>query len=188
MFERIREDYAVHGRLLRERALWAMAVYRFGQWADRLRPAPLRWLFGKSYGVLIVFAPIVTGVYLDRRVRVGRGFHIVHAGGISFHPDVTFGERCGVMQNVTIGMNMRGGVPTIGDDVFIGAGAVILGEITIGAGARIAANSLVINDVPPGAVAMGVPAKIYPNIARLETLKRKTQESEVRHGRQSLPH
>lgn len=171
MFERIREDYAIHGRMLRERALWAMAVYRFGQWAERSRMRPLRWLFGKVYGVFMIFTPIVTGVYLDRRVRVGRGFHIVHPGGISLHPAVSMGERCGVMQNVTIGMNMHGGVPVIGDDVFIGVGAVILGEITIGSGARIAANSLVINDVPPGAVAMGVPAKIYPNMARLEALK-----------------
>lgn len=173
MFERIREDYVTHGRSLRNPALWAMAVYRFGQWADRLRSAPLRWLFGKAYGVLMVFVPIVTGVHLDRRVRVGRGFHIVHAGGNFFHPDVVMGERCGVMQNVTIGTNMGEGVPVIGDDVFIGVGAVILGKITIGAGARIAANSYVINNVPPGAVAMGVPAKIFPNLAGLAALKQK---------------
>jgi serine O-acetyltransferase len=173
MFERIREDYAVHGRSLRDPALWAMSVYRFGQWADRLRPLPLRWLFGKVYGVLMIFAPIVTGVHIERSVRVGRGFHIVHAGGIYIHPDVIIGERCGVMQNVTIGINMKEGVPKIGDDVFIGAGAVILGDITVGARARVAANSLVINDVPPGAVAMGVPAKTYPNLAGLEALKKK---------------
>ncbi len=59
-------------------------------------------------------------------------------------------------------MNTDGGVPTIGDDVFIGAGAVVLGAIHIGQGARIAANSLVLTDVPAGAMAIGVPAKIYP--------------------------
>jgi serine O-acetyltransferase len=176
MFERIREDYAVHERSLSNPALWAMGIFRFGQWANRLRPPLLRWLFGKIYGVLMIFGPIVTGVHIDRGVQLGRGFHIVHAGGIYFHPDVTVGERCGVMQNVTIGTNMREGVPVIGDDVFIGAGAVILGKITIGARARIAANSLVISDVPPGAVAMGVPAKIYPNLAGLEALKQKPRK------------
>jgi serine O-acetyltransferase len=57
---------------------------------------------------------------------------------------------------------MSGGVPKIGNDVFIGTGAAVLGPITIGDGARIAANSLVIADVPPGMLAMGVPAKNYP--------------------------
>ena len=175
MFEQIRKDYTVHGRSLSNPALWAMAVYRFGQWADRLRPVPLRWLFGKAYGALMIFAPIVTGVHIERSVRVGQGFHIVHAGGIFIHPDVTMGERCGVMQNVTIGINMKEGVPKIGDDVFIGAGAVILGDITIGTRARIAANSLVISDVPSGAVAMGVPAKIYPNLAGLEAQMKKPE-------------
>jgi len=67
-----------------------------------------------------------------------------------------------VMHNVTIGTNMTGGAPRIGNDVFIGCGATILGEITIGDGVRIASNSLVISDVPAGAMAMGVPAKVYP--------------------------
>jgi serine O-acetyltransferase len=173
MFERIREDYAVHGRSVTNPALWALVTYRFGQWADRLNGRFLRWLFGKLYGALMVFCPIVTGVHMDRRVRVGKGFHIIHAGGIYLHPDVTIGERCGLMQNVTIGTNMHSGVPVIGDDVFVGAGAVILGEITIGAKARIAANSLVIADVPANAVAMGVPAKVYPNVAGLVAQRRR---------------
>jgi serine acetyltransferase len=66
------------------------------------------------------------------------------------------------MHNVTVGTNMVGGAPTIGNDVFIGCGAAVLGEITIGDGVRIAANSLVIGDVPAGALAMGVPARVYP--------------------------
>jgi serine O-acetyltransferase len=62
---------------------------------------------------------------------------------------------------------MRGGVPRFGDGVFIGCHATVLGEITVGDGARIAANSLVVSDVPAGALAMGVPARIYPNMANL---------------------
>jgi len=173
MFEKIRDDYAIHGRRLTNPALWAMVVYRFGQWVDNIRFRPARWGLGKVYGLLMVFSPLVTGVHIDRRLKVGKGFHIIHFGGIHIHPRATIGSRCGVMHNVTIGTNMGEDVPVIGDDVFIGAGATILGRVTIGAGARIASNSLVINDVPPRAVAMGVPAKIYPNIAGLRMAKLK---------------
>jgi serine O-acetyltransferase len=97
---------------------------------------------------------------------LGHRFHIVHAdGSISIHPDVVIGDNVGVMHNVTIGTNMSEEVPVIGNDVFIGVGASILGGVTVGNGARIAANSLVISDVPAGAVAMGVPARILKNFS-----------------------
>lgn len=169
MFDHIREHYHVHGKHLRNRALWALVFYRFGRWSMQLRFAPLRWLTGKIYGVGNVFVPVLTGVSIDRQMRIGSGFHIVHPGMVCIHPRTTFGDRCGLMHNVTIGVNMQGGVPCIGDDVFIGTGAVILGDITVGDGALIAANSLVVCDVPPGALMMGVPAKVYP---RTDPLKR----------------
>ena len=72
------------------------------------------------------------------------------------------------MHNVTVGTNMdRPGCPRIGDDVFLGTGAVVIGDIRIGDGALVAANSLVFFDVPADALAMGVPAVIYPNKSRL---------------------
>jgi serine O-acetyltransferase len=168
MFDRLRQDYWLYKRNPLERALWAMTLYRFGQWVAEFRFKPLRWLGGKAYGLCFAFSPWVTGVFLDRRTRIGKRFHIVHPGMIVIHPDAVFGDGCGVMHGVTIGVNMRGGVPRIGNNVFIGAHATVLGEITIGDGARIAANSLVCSDVPPGALAMGVPAKIYPNMANLD--------------------
>ncbi|MEZ5458846.1 MAG: hypothetical protein R3E65_05920 [Steroidobacteraceae bacterium] len=89
----------------------------------------------------------------------------MHAdGSLSIHPDTVIGDDVGVMHNVTIGTNMSTTVPTIGNGVFIGVGAVILGGVKIGDGARIAANSLVISDVPPGSVAMGVPARVWKNL------------------------
>lgn len=142
--------------------MWAMLHYRFGIWALHLRFAPLRWACGKIYGAFQIVMPIFGGVSMDRRMVIGRRFHIVHAGMVGLHPRATFGDDCGVMHNVTVGINMVGGAPTIGNDVFIGCGAVILGDIMIGDGVRIAANSLVISDVPAGAMAMGVPAKVYP--------------------------
>src|SRR5215212_4737332 len=167
MFDRIREDYRFY-RSWRHRALWALLLFRFGQWSLGLKLAPLRWATGKVYGLLRIFSPIFTGVAIDRGMRVGRHFRIVHAGGIVLHPDVVFGDRCGIMHNVTVGTNMdRPGCPRIGDDVFLGTGAVVIGDIRIGDGALVAANSLVFFDVPADALAMGVPAVIYPNKSRL---------------------
>jgi serine O-acetyltransferase len=165
MFEQLRGDYVRHGRSLRNRAVWALAVYRFGRWSLARRTAPARWLSGKLYGVAAVLSEILTGVTLDRTVRVGEGLHILHAATIFIHPDVVIGERCGVMHNVTIGTNMGSEVPVIGDDVFIGCGASILGKVRVGDRARIAANSLVINDVPADSFVAGVPARAFRRLA-----------------------
>jgi serine O-acetyltransferase len=164
VFEALREDWERHGRQLRNRALWALAVYRFGRWSMGLHLAPGRWLTGKIYGLLNVLSEITTGVTMDRNVRIGRRFHIIHAATIFIHPDVVIGDRCGITHNVTIGTNMDGRVPVIGDDVFIGCGASVLGGIRIGDNVRIAANSLVINDVPANSFVAGVPAKAYPRL------------------------
>jgi serine O-acetyltransferase len=160
MFENIRADYALH-KPLRNRALWALAVYRFGRWSLAQRFAPLRWITSKIYGVLNIVSEIVTGVVMDRNTRIGKGFHIMHPEGVRIHPQTVIGDRVGIMHRVTMGYNMYPGAPVIGDDVFIGCGASILGKIKIGNGARIAANSLVVTDVPPDTMAMGVPARIY---------------------------
>ena len=159
MLAEIREAYDRHGRSLRDRALWALSVYWFGRWGLELESAPLRWLVGKIYGILNLCSEIVTGVTLSRDVVIGCRFHIIHSATIFIHPKVTIGDRVGIMHNVTIGTNMGTDVPVIGNDVFIGTGASILGKVHVGDGARIAGNSLVINDVPPGALAVGVPAK-----------------------------
>lgn len=159
MFENIRADYALH-RPLRNRALWALVVYRFGRWSLQLERPLWRWLTSKVYGVLAVLSEILTNVQIDRHVRIGKDFHIIHGYCIGIHPEVVIGDRVGVMHGVTIGVNMFPGAPVIGNDVFIGAYATIAGRIKIGDGARIASNTLVISDVPAGTMAIGVPARI----------------------------
>lgn len=158
-------DRRLHG--LNSGGFWTLAVYRYGRWSLGLRSPSARWCGSKVYGVAKQAVQLLTGVDLDRNTQVGSGLHIIHPGMISIHPDAKLGERVGIMHGVTIGTNMGDGVPTIGNDVFIGCHASVLGNVKIGDGARIAANSLVISDVPAGAVAIGVPARVSPDLSAL---------------------
>jgi serine O-acetyltransferase len=160
MWKQLKADYERHGRSLRSPGFWLVASYRFGRWADGL-PGPARKVASAAYGVMLTSSEFVLGSTLHRETQIGEGFHVVHADGIRIDPAAVIGRRVGIMQGVTIGTTVdREGAPVIGDDVFIGAGARVLGPVKIGDRARIAANSLVINDVPADSTAVGVPAKV----------------------------
>lgn len=91
---------------------------------------------------------------------IGPGLFISH-GQATILSAARIGSNCWVHQGVTVGWDYRGDrLPIIGDNVFIGAGAKVLGAITVGDGARIGANAVVVCDVPPGATAVGIPAEI----------------------------
>ena len=95
------------------------------------------------------------GFDISYRTQIGKGLYIGHFGGIVIHGDAVLGENCNISQGITIGVLNRGkhmGVPTIGNNVFIGPNAVVLGGITIGNNALIGVNSLVNFDVPDNAV------------------------------------
>lgn len=159
LWKQLRSDLARH-QSLRQPGFWLLANYRFGRWANEL-PQPLRTMGSALYGTMLTVGEFLLGSTLHRETTVGEGLHLVHAHGIMVAPSAVLGDRVGIMQDVTIGNAAeRSGTPVIGDDVFIGAGAKILGPVHIGARARIAANSLVISDVPADATAIGVPAKV----------------------------
>lgn len=165
LFELLRADYIRHGRSLTEAAFVSLAIYRWGHWAMTIRNPLGRWLANKVYGFLKVFVLNVTKIWIPPQVRIGDDFHIIHAeGSLSIHPQAVIGHRCGVMHNVTIGTNMRGRAPIIGDDVFIGVNSTVLGPITIGDRVRIGANTAVSTNVPSDSVVIGSPAKIYPSL------------------------
>jgi serine O-acetyltransferase len=103
------------------------------------------------------------GILIPGDVKIGRGLHIGHPGGIVVHPAVTIGANCNLSHGVTIGMSSRGGLagcPAVGNDVYIGPGAKVFGRISIGNGVAIGANAVVTRDVPPGAVVAGIPARV----------------------------
>ena len=176
LFEVIRGDYIRHGRSLTEAAFVSLAVYRYGRWAIGLNNPAARWVAQKFYALMKIFILNVTKVWIPPQVKLGEDFHIIHAeGSLSIHPDVVIGDRCGVMHNVTIGTNMRGRAPILGDDVFIGVNSTILGPIKIGDRVRIGANTAVSTNVPSDSVVIGSPAKIYPSLP-IFAQKKKAQE------------
>jgi serine O-acetyltransferase len=98
---------------------------------------------------------------MPKMVEIGPGLRIHHFGGIIIHKDARIGSNCTLRHGVTIGNRHNNGqAPVIEDDVELGAYAQVLGGIRIGRGAKIGAMSLVLCDVPPGATAVGVPARI----------------------------
>lgn len=93
---------------------------------------------------------------------IGANLRMPHPNGITIHHAAVIGDGCMIMQQVTIGIIHDGPAPLIGSEVYLGAGAKILGGITIGDGARVGANAVVLQDVPPRWTAVGVPARLLP--------------------------
>ena len=108
---------------------------------------------------------VVSGADVPLSSRLGGGLVLPHPNGVVIHPGASIGPNCMIFQQVTLGSS-RGGVPTLGGHVDVGAGAKILGGVRIGHHARIGANAVVLCDVPDGATAVGVPAVVVERAAR----------------------
>ncbi len=146
---------------LKEQAIWAVWIYRVGRRLNRLEMVPVKWVADKGYWLLFRVIETFTGISLPREAKIGAGLRIWHFGNIFIHPDAVIGANCTLRQGVTIGnRHIGGGVPTIGDNVDFGAYAQVLGPVRIGNNCRIGAMSVVLEDVPDGATAVGVPAAV----------------------------
>lgn len=106
------------------------------------------------------FWTIVTGANIPIMTRIGGGLIMPHPSGIVVHADAVIGPNCLIMQNVTLGTNVKGGAPRIGGHVDLFAGACVLGAVTVGDHARVGALALVLEDVPPGATVVAPRAQI----------------------------
>src|SRR2546421_12066 len=130
----------------------AMIVYRLMQWSRRCRLKPLEMVFNKLNG-------LCSNCIIGRGAEFGPGLVLVHATGVVINGQVRGGSNVAIEHQVTIGAERRR-TPTIGNDVFIGAGAKVLGAVTVGDGARIGANAVVLHDVPPHTTVAGIPARV----------------------------
>jgi len=143
----------------------ALLMYRFSHWIDIRNKLsnPLWWIVVPFILILERLSEIVTGIYIHPHAQIGPGLYIPHFGGIVVGEAVKVGKLCDLYQGVTLGyggMGDTGGYPTIGDRVFLGAGAKVLGDITVEQDVIIGANAVVIQDIPPRSIVGGSPAKV----------------------------
>jgi serine O-acetyltransferase len=156
--------------ILLTEGLWAIGMYRFGQYLYFEAPSAVRALLRIPYEIARKVLELIVDIHLWPDTQIGPGLYIAHYGGIWINPRVTIGSNCNLAHGVTIGAPMVApGAPVLGDRVWIGSGAIINGPVRIGSGAVIGANSLVASNVPENAVAIGVPARVlsYSGSAKL---------------------
>jgi serine O-acetyltransferase len=184
MFSRIREDIAsVFDRDPAAKSGWevitcypgfhALVVHRLSHW---LWGAGFRWL-GRFVSHI---ARGLTGIEIHPGATIGRRVFIDHGMGVVIGETAEIGDDCTLYHGVTLGgtsWNKGKRHPTLACGVVVGAGAKILGPIVVGDGAKVGSNAVVVKDVPPGATAVGIPAKIIedrpvqvrePQAARLD--------------------
>lgn len=150
----IREDFRTHGRDFFAQGFWAIAVHRFGNWRmgrPRLVRPPLTLL----YRVAAKMVQWLCGIDLAYTTRVGRQVRIWHHGGMTLEA-LEIGDRVHIRQNTTFGLRRHGDPrwlkPVIGPDCQIGAGAVVVGPILVGAGSVVGANVVLAQSVAPGQI------------------------------------
>jgi serine O-acetyltransferase len=167
MFGRIREDIqCVFERDPAARSVWevltcypglhALQMHRFSHSLWRMR---LRWLARFSSHI----ARFLTGIEIHPGAHIGRRVFIDHGMGVVIGETAEVGDDCTLYHGVTLGgvsWNKGKRHPTLGKGVVVGAGAKILGPFTVGEGAKVGSNSVVVKAVPPGATVVGIPARI----------------------------
>lgn len=128
----------------------------------RSEPSALRFLLPVA-GIVKRRLSVRYGISIPARTTIGPGLYIGHFGGIVVNEACVIGRNCNISQGVTIGQANRGraqGTPIIGDGVYIGPGAKIVGAVTVGDNVAIGANAVVTKDVPDDAVVGGIPAEV----------------------------
>ena len=157
------------GYALFEISLWAIAVFRFGKWIQRVRFGPLRWPLTLLYFFSYKITEILSGIRISSESEIGPGLVIHNFGGVLIKG--TIGKNCTVVQGAQIVSRADGqsrGWPTLGDNVFVGSGAKILGSVKIGSNSRIGANAVVMKDIPENSLVMPPECKVIRGFYRFE--------------------
>lgn len=155
----VARDPAAHGVadvILSYPGFHAILAHRFIHGLHKTRvPLLPRWLSNVNR--------FLTGIEIHPNAEIGSGFFIDHGMGVVIGETAVIGENCTLYQGVTLGgISLSPGKrhPTLGNNVIVGAGATLLGAITIGDDARVGAGSVVVRDVPPQATVVGMPARV----------------------------
>jgi serine O-acetyltransferase len=149
------------GALL-EQGLWATTAYRICHYARYRRHSRSLRLMSRIFQRIVL---TFTAIDISAEAHIGPGLWIPHVGYIVIGP-VRVGRNCEIFHGVTLGaresfmVKCSPRLPTLGDRVWVGPGAVVAGEVTVGDDAVVGANSLVVHDVPSRGVVLGVPARL----------------------------
>lgn len=150
-----------------EMPLWAIAVFRFGKWVQRLRFTPVRVALLAIYFVMYKVVEALAGIRISSESEIGPGLVIHNFNGVLIKG--TIGKNCTIVQGAQLISRADGkarGWPTLGDNVTVGAGAKVLGPVKIGDNVRIGANAVVLTDVPAGSVVMPPESRVIRNFFR----------------------
>jgi serine O-acetyltransferase len=161
--QQIHEDWVAHGKDWTKPGFRAVAIHRFGVWRMGIRSAVLRAPCSVLYRMLFRRVRNHYGIELPYSARLGRRVIVEHQSDIVIHGDCVIGDDCILRQGNTLGLRYLDRLfdaPTLGDRVNVGAGAKIFGAVTIGSDVNIGANAVVLCDIPDGATAVGIPARI----------------------------
>ncbi|MBC7174551.1 MAG: transferase [Polyangiaceae bacterium] len=156
------EDFRTHGGDPLSPGFWALAVHRFGNRRMGVRSRALRAPLTVAYRVAYRAVIALFGIDLPYNAKIGRRFRIAHHG--CFHLGArAVGDDVYIRHSATIGLARRTEIafaPTIGDRVEVGPGACIVGDIHIGDDCFVGPNTVLADDLAPGATALGVPARV----------------------------
>jgi serine O-acetyltransferase len=139
----------------------ATVIYRYGRWTRLIRPRLLGLPFKLLYWVLARVSDLLFGINISTNASIGPGLYIGHYGAIFLHGDM--GSNCSVGQCVTVGYKGAGRStrpPRIGNNVYIGTSAVVIGDVEIGDDVIIGANTTVVVNVPAGHRVVGAAVRI----------------------------
>jgi serine acetyltransferase len=157
---------ALHARKKDYRGSW-WALYQLGLHASlaplycQLRQgARVRFTLSRIVSLIYELLTFPTGAEIPLNAKIGKGLFLFHTAGVVLNWSANIGDYCIITKGVVVGSNGRGGVATIGRNVYIGANAVIAGPLVVGDGATIGAGAIVTRDVPPYALVIGNPGLV----------------------------
>jgi serine O-acetyltransferase len=158
----LREDWRYQNGLLERLVVF---TYRLRHWGRTRQPRVLWRPVAAALAPWEFVLRTMFGGQISASATIGRRVRIPHAWGIVIHSSVVVGDDCTLYHQITLGVNEHRALhqgPCLGDGVYVGAGAKIVGPITVGREAVVGANAVVIHDVPPRHAAVGVPARNVP--------------------------